>query len=83
VKGRDDEEVDGDNLADMFLKKGAPRGGWARRGTPHVLGNGQLGDLIAEEPEFGWDPTPAPGWVFSGHAADQRAKLKIERGAAH
>src|SRR4029434_9105198 len=37
-EGRDDEEVDGDNLADMLLKKGAPRGGWARRGPPHVLG---------------------------------------------
>jgi hypothetical protein len=27
------------------------------------------------------DPAPAPGWVLSGHAADQRAKFKIERRA--
>jgi hypothetical protein len=32
-EGRDDEEVDGDNLADMFLKKGAPGRRWPRRGT--------------------------------------------------
>jgi hypothetical protein len=33
-EGRDNEEVDGDNLADMCLKKGAPRRRWPRRGTP-------------------------------------------------
>src|SRR5215510_5811370 len=29
-EGRDDEEVDGDNFADMFLKKGAPGRRWPR-----------------------------------------------------
>jgi hypothetical protein len=53
----------------------------AARGAPQVLGNGELGDLIAEEAEFGLDPAPAPGWVLSGHAADERAELKIERRA--
>jgi hypothetical protein len=53
----------------------------AARGAPQVLGNGELGDLIAEEAEFGLDPAPAPGRVFSGHAADERAELKIERRA--
>ena len=60
-EGRDDEEVDGDNLADMCREEGAPRRGWPRRGAPHVLGNGELGDLIAEEAEFGLDPAPALG----------------------
>src|SRR4030095_9886111 len=69
-EGGHDEEVDSDNLADVCLKKGAPGRRWPRRGTPHVLGNAQLGDLIAEEAEFGLDPAPAPGWVLSGHAAD-------------
>ena len=41
----------------------------------------ELRDLIAEEAEFGLDPAPAPGWVLSGHAADVRAELKIERRA--
>src|SRR5918994_6307988 len=59
-EGRDDEEVDGDNLADMCSEEGAPRRGWSWRGAPHVLGHGELGDLIAEEPQFGLDPTPAP-----------------------
>src|SRR5437899_1583685 len=40
-EGRDDEEVDGDNVADMRLKEGAPRRGWPRRGAPHVLGKGE------------------------------------------
>ena len=49
----------------------------------HVLGNGELGNLIAEEAEFGLDPAPAPSGVFAGHAADQCAELKIERRATH
>jgi len=80
-EGRDDEEVDGDNLVDKRPKEGAPRRGGSRREATHVLGNGEPGDLIAEEPEFSLDPAPAPGWVLSGHAADQRAEFKIERRA--
>ena len=80
-EGGNDEEVEGDNVTEMRLKEGAPRRGWPRRGAPHVLGNGKLGNLIAEEAEFGLDPTPAPGGVLSGHAADQRAEFKIERRA--
>src|SRR5437879_7670301 len=76
-EGRDDEEVDRDNVAYVRLKEGAPRRGWPRREAPHVLGNGEPSDLIAEEPEFSLDPAPAPGRVRSSHAAD----LKIERRA--
>src|SRR2546428_7037717 len=75
-EGGDNEEIDGNNVANMRVKKGAPRGGWPRRRAPHVLGNGERRDLIAEEPEFGLDPAPAPGRVLSGHPADQRAELK-------
>jgi hypothetical protein len=77
----DNEEIDGDNVTGMRFKEGAPRRGCPRRGAPNVLGNGELSNLIAEEPEFGLDPAPAPGRILSGHAADQRAKLKIERRA--
>ena len=70
-EGGDDEEVDGDNVADVRLEEGAPGRGRPRRGAPHVLGHGEFGDLIAEEAEFGLDPAPAPDRVFSGHAADQ------------
>jgi hypothetical protein len=68
---------------DMRLQEGAPRRGWPRREAPHVFGNGEPGDFITEEPEFGLDPAAAPGLVFSGHAVDQGAKLKIERRAPH
>jgi hypothetical protein len=81
-EGRDNEEIDGDNVANMRLKEGAPRRGWPRRGVPpHVLGNGEPSDLEAEEPEFRLDPAPAPSWVLSGDAADESAELKIERRA--
>src|SRR3989449_11442470 len=36
-EGGDDEEVDGDNLADMRPKEGAPRRGGSRREAPHVV----------------------------------------------
>src|SRR3989442_8010214 len=81
--GGDDEEVDSDDVTERRLKEGARRGGWPRRGAPHVLGDGELGDFLAQEPEFGLDSAPAPGRVHSGHAADQRAEFKIERRATH
>src|SRR5262245_17055049 len=55
-EGGHDEEVDSDDLADVCLQEGPPRRGWPRRGAPHVLGHGELGDLIAEKAEFGLDP---------------------------
>ena len=70
-EGGHDEEVDSDKLADVCLQEGRPRRGWPRRRAPHVLGDGELGDLIAEKAEFSLDPAPAPGRVFAGHAADQ------------
>ena len=71
---RDNEEVDGDSVADMRLKEGAPRRRWPRRGAPHVLGNGGPSDLITEEPKFRLDPAPPPGWILSGHAAERRSR---------
>jgi hypothetical protein len=32
-------------------------------GTAHVLGDGEGGDFVAEEAEFGLNPAPAPGGV--------------------
>src|SRR4030095_12662218 len=60
-EGGDDEEVDSDNLADVCLQEGPPRRGWPRRGALHVLGNGELGELIAEKAEFGFFSGPRPG----------------------
>jgi hypothetical protein len=81
ISARNRELVGGPYLTEMCLEEGAPRRGWPRRGASHVLGDGELCDLITEEVEFGLDPAPAPGQVFSGHAADQGAELKIERWA--
>ena len=65
-EGRDDKEVDGDNVMEMRLQERAPRRGRPRRRAAHVLGNGELGDLIAEEAEFGLDPAPGPRSGFLG-----------------
>src|SRR5215475_2453147 len=67
-EGGHDEEVDSDNLADVCLQGGPPRRGWPWRGAPHVLGNGEFGDLIAEKAEFGLDSAPAPDRVSPDHA---------------
>src|SRR6516164_4283130 len=48
----------------------------------HVLGDGQLGDLVAEQGEFGLDAAAAPGGVFARHASDEVAKLGGELRAA-
>src|SRR4029453_8129898 len=50
----DHEEVDGDNLADMCPQEGAPRRGRPRRGAPHVLGNGELRDLMPRKRSSAW-----------------------------
>ncbi len=58
--GRDNEEVDGDDVAEVGLQKGAPRRGvtWGR--PPHVPGHRELGDVVAEKGEFGPDAPAAP-----------------------
>jgi hypothetical protein len=58
-EGGDDEEVDRDELSGVRRKEGAPRGRWPRRGPVHVLGDGQLGDLVADQSEFGLDAAAA------------------------
>jgi hypothetical protein len=40
--------------------------------APHVLGNGELRDLITEEAEFGLDRAPAPGRVLAVPREDCR-----------
>jgi hypothetical protein len=48
-------------------------------GATHVLGDGEGGDIIAEEAEFGLNPAPAPGGVVSGHTSNQGADLEVDR----
>jgi hypothetical protein len=45
----------------------------------HALGDGQLGDLVAEQGEFRLDPPAAPYRILPGHAPDQTPDLGIER----
>ena len=66
----------------MGRQKGPPRRGGAPRGSAHVLGDRELGDVVPEEGKFGLDPPPAPRGVLAGHAADELAEFGVERGAA-
>ena len=45
---------------------------------PHVLGDGQLGDLVAEQGEFRPDAPAAPRWILARHTPDQTANLGVE-----
>src|SRR5262245_64486696 len=77
-EGRDDEEVDRGDLVTMRRQKGAPRRRWGMGRAAHVLGDGEGGDVIAEEAEFGLNPAPTPGGVVSGHASNEGAELEVE-----
>jgi hypothetical protein len=47
-----------------------------------VLGDGQLGDLVAEEGELRLDSPPAPGPILARHALNQMTTLGVEPRAA-
>src|SRR4029453_18276929 len=63
-QGRYDEEVDGRDVVTVSSQEGPPRRRRVNGGAGHVLGDGEGGDFIAEEAEFGLNPAPAPD--FSG-----------------
>jgi hypothetical protein len=81
-EGRHEEEVDSGDVPGMSGEKGAPRGGRPRRRPVHVLGDGQFGDVVAEEGEFRLDAPAPPGGILPSHASDQVANLGVELGAA-
>jgi hypothetical protein len=49
----------------------------------HVLGNGQLGDRVAEQGELRLDPPPAPRRILARHAVDQLADLSAKPRPPH
>jgi hypothetical protein len=77
-EGRDHEEVDGDELSGVRGEEGAPRGRRPRRRPVHVLGDGQLGDLVAGQREFRLDAAAAPRRILPRHPSDQVAQLGAE-----
>ena len=81
-EGGDEEEVDGDDVTSMGSQKHAPGWGWPRRCAVHVLGDGQLGNLVTKQRELRPNAPAAPGGVLAGHALDQVAKLGVECRAA-
>ena len=71
-EGGDNEAVDGDELPGMRGEKSAPRGRRPRRRPVHVLGDGELGDVVAEKGELRQDAPAAPRWILASHTPDQR-----------
>src|SRR5213083_2575112 len=80
-EGRDHEEIDGGDLAEMGLEEGAPGRGRPRGSPPHVLGDRELSHIVAEEPKLGLDAATAPGGILASHAANQVTDLAIDRRA--
>jgi hypothetical protein len=78
-QGRYDKEVVGRDVVTVSSQEGPPGGRRVTGGTAHVLGDGEGGDCIAEEAEFGLKPAPAQGGVVSGQASDQAADLEVDR----
>jgi hypothetical protein len=64
AQGWHEEEVDADDVSGMRGQKHAPGWGGPRCRPVHVLGDGQLGDLVAKQGQFRLD-TPAPRVGFS------------------
>jgi hypothetical protein len=63
-QGRYDEEVDGRDVVAVSSQEGPPGRRRVTGGTAHVLGDGEGGDFIAEEAEFGLNPAPAPDFLW-------------------
>jgi hypothetical protein len=66
-EGGNEKEVDGDDVASMGGEKGTPRGRRVSRRPVHVLGDGQLGDLVGEEGQLrpkGQLPRGATCWPW-------------------
>jgi len=78
-QGRYDEEVDGRDIVTVSSQKGPPGRRRVMGGAAHVLGDGEGGDFIAEEAEFGLNPAPTPGGVFASHTSNQGADLEVDR----
>ena len=77
-QGWHEKEVDGDDVSGMRGEKDPPRGRGSRRSPVHVLGDGQLGDRVAEQGEFRLDAPAPPGGILASHAPDESAKLGVE-----
>jgi hypothetical protein len=76
-QGRYDEEVDGRDVVAVSSQEGPPGRRRVTGGTSHVLGDGEGGDFIAEEAEFGLNPALGARWGFLGPM--RRIKLRISR----
>jgi hypothetical protein len=78
----DNEEVDGDNVSGMRGEKGAPGGRRPRRRPGQVLGDGPLGDRVAEQGQLRPNAPAPPRRILARHASDQVAQLGFESRAA-
>jgi hypothetical protein len=82
-EGRHEEEVDGDDVSGMGGQKRAPGRRGPRRGSVHVPGDREFGDVVSEQGEFRLDAPPAPGRILPRHASDEAADLGVEPRPAH
>ena len=83
ARGGDREEIEGDQVSDVVGEERAP--GLRRGCAPlrHQPGNGSLGHLDAELPEFAMDSRGAPRGIHRRHFSDEGGDLRVDRRAAH
>ncbi len=79
--GRNREEVCGDDVFGMVIKKSTPALCWWFPFTNQVFGYRRLGYVDAELKQFAVDSRCAPEWVGPAHAPDQQPDLRIKRWA--
>ncbi len=77
----DHEEVDGSDLFQVGLQEAAPRGrSW--RSPAALLGDCELGHVVAEEAKLGLDAATAPRGIVAGEATDQLTEVTIDSRAS-
>jgi hypothetical protein len=69
-------------ISRAWVAKRAPRGRRPRRGSVHVLRDGEFGDAVAEQGQLRPNAPAAPRRILPRHASDQVAQLGVESRAA-
>ena len=74
------EEISGDDVSNMIIQERTPR---LRRRLPmpnHVLVDGRLGHIVAQQLKFGVNLRGAPRRILATHRAYQLADLSVDLG---
>src|SRR5262249_7272169 len=77
--GRDNEEIDRRQSANMVLEKRLPGWRWRLELPGHVLGHGRFGNVMAQQAKLGLDARSSPRHVLFSHAFDEGDDVAADR----